>query len=254
MKRGAAIILAAALFFAVEGARAGEALAAVAANFKEVADALAPRFEAATGHRLTVSLGSTGALYAQIVAGAPFDVLLAADQKRPRLLAETGAGIAGTRFTYAVGRLVLWSARADFIGEDGAAALRRAAVRHVAIAHPKLAPYGAAARQALERLGPWEALRAKIVTAENIGQAFAMVATGNAELGLIALSSLAGPGKPPTGSRWIVPETLHDPIRQDAILLARAHDNAAARAFLDYLKGGEARVLIERYGYGTRAP
>lgn len=246
------LVLLASVFCAVAGgARAGEVLVAVAANFKEVVDVLTPRFEAATGDRLTIALGSTGLLYAQIVNGAPYDVLLAADQRRPELLAASGLGIADTRFTYARGRLALWSARADFVGADGAAALRRPEVRHVAIANPKLAPYGVAAQQALEALGLWPALRPKIVTAENIGQAFSMVATGNAELGFVALSSVLGEDRRRKGSRWIVPEELYQPIRQDAILLARAGGNAAARALLDYLQRSEARALIERFGYGT---
>lgn len=231
--------------------RAGEALAAVAANFAEVADALVPGFRAASGHELTIAVGSTGKLYAQIVNGAPFDLLLAADRERPRLLVEAGLAVAGSRFTYAVGRLALWSAAPDAIGPDGGRTLAAGRFRHLALANPKLAPYGAAARQALERLGLWQELRERVVQAENVGQTFAMVATGNAELGFVALSAVLSPRNTLPGSRWEVPAALYQPIRQDAVLLARAARNPAARAFLDYLKAEPARALIRRFGYAV---
>lgn len=229
-------------------AAAGEAVVAVAANFLEVAERLAAELERETGHRVILVSGSTGKLYAQIVHGAPFDVFLAADAARPERLEREGRSVPGSRFTYAVGRLALWSSEPDRIGRDGAATLRRGDFRRLAIAHPDLAPYGAAARQVLVRLGLWERFADRIVMGETIGQAQTMVASGNAELGFVALSSLASPGEPAAGSRWEVPAGLHDPIRQDAVLLARAADNPAARGFLSYLRG-EGRDLVASYGY-----
>ena len=232
-------------------ALADEALVAVAANFADAMSRLKERFEAGTPHTLRISTGSTGKLYAQIVSGAPFDVLLAADQVRPERLETEGLTVPGSRFTYATGTIALWSKDPDRIGVDGAAVLRRGDFRRLAIANPKLAPYGAAARQALEALGVWETLRDRIVMGENIGQTHAMVATGNAELGLVALSQLERPGQSSGGSRWIVPDSLYDPIRQDAVLLSRAADNPAARALLDFLRRDDVRTAIRSMGYGT---
>lgn len=230
-------------------ARAGEALVAVAANFADVMAGIVPAFEAGTGHRLTVTTGSTGKLYAQIRNGAPFHAFLAADRERPELLEKEGGAVAGTRFTYAIGRLTLWSADPDLIGAGEADVLASPAVRHIAIASPDLAPYGLAAREALQSLGLWQAVSGKIVMGENIGQAFSMVATGNAEAGLVALAAVLSPGNTVAGSRWDVPDNAYSPIRQDAVLLAAGRDNAAAIALLDYLKTPAARAVIERYGY-----
>lgn len=232
-------------------ARAAEALVAVATNFAEVMAALVPRFEADTDHRIRVSSGSTGKLYAQIRNGAPFDIFLAADRRRPELLESAGAAVAGSRFTYAIGRLVLWSADANRIGADGAAVLRRGDFRHLAIANPKLAPYGLAAQQALSALGLWDPLKDRIVQGENIGQVFSLVATGNAEIGFVALSAVLSPRHKVTGSYWNVPVNLYEPIRQDAVLLSHGAENAAARAFLGYMKSAAARSVIARYGYGA---
>jgi molybdate transport system substrate-binding protein len=231
--------------------RAAEALVAVATNFAEVTAALAPEFEAATGHGLRVSSGSTGKLYAQIMNGAPYDLILAADQRRPKLLEASPEGVAGSRFTYAIGRLALWSADENRIGADGKAVLEGGDFRHLAMANPKLAPYGLAAKQTLTSLGLWAALRDRIVLGENIGQAFSLVATGNAEIGLVALSAVMSPNNRLSGSRWDVPAGLYEPIRQDAVLLAHGADNAAARAFLDFVKSAGARKLIAAYGYGA---
>lgn len=228
-------------------AAAGEALVAVAANFAEPMAALEAAFEEDSGHKLTVSAGSTGKLYAQIAGGAPFDIFLAADAAHPARLEAEGRAVAGSRFTYAVGRLALWSADPALIGDDGAAVLREAKFRRLAIANPDLAPYGAAAMQILAALGLDETLRPRIVTGENIGQAYAMIASGNAELGFVALSQIAG--APAKGSRWAPPDGLYAPIRQDAALLKRAADNEAALAFLAYLKTDAARAVMERYGY-----
>lgn len=239
------------VFLRPAAASAEEALVAVASNFAEVIERLEAGFEQDSSHRLTVTAGSTGMLYAQIESGAPFDVFLAADRWRPRLLQEEGHAVPGSRFTYAIGRLTLWSANAELIGADGAETLRQAEFRTLAIANPDLAPYGTAARETLEALGLLETLKDRIVRGENIGQVHAMVATGNAELGFVALSSVCSPGHESDGSRWDVPQELYAPIRQDAVLLAGAADNPAARDFLAYLEGADARAVIRAFGYGV---
>lgn len=240
---------------ALPGAAAAEdALVAVAANFAEPMAALETAFETASGHTLTVTTGSTGKIYAQIANGAPFDVFLAADAERPLLLEEAGFAVAGSRFTYAIGRIVLWSPDPALIAGDGAQILRTGTFRHIAIASPDLAPYGAAAISVMEALGVIDTVRTRIVTGENIGQAFAMVASGAAELGFVAASQVDGPAGARAGSRWTPPESLYAPILQDAVLTARAQDNAAARAFLEYLKSKEARALIAAHGYGSGEP
>ena len=235
---------------AVAPARAGDVLVAVAANFAEVVDELKPAFETSSGHRLLATTGSTGKLYAQIKSGAPFHILLSADTKTPELLETENAGVGGSRFTYAIGKLTLWSSDPSRIGADGPAALKAPDVRHVAIANPGLAPYGVAAREVLQALGLWDELKAKIVMGQNIGQTHAMVATGNAQLGFIALSAVLGPRATEKGSRWDVPQNLFKPIKQDAILLNTGRENTAAIAFLSFLKTPEARAVIDRYGYG----
>lgn len=228
-------------------ARAAEALVAVAANFAGPAEALEAAFEASGPHRATITTGSTGKLYAQISNGAPFDVLLAADQVRPERLEAEGDAVAGTRFTFAIGRLSLWSADPDRIA-GGLDALRAGDFDHLAIANPDLAPYGLAARQALQYFGLWDTLKPKIVMGQNVGQTFSLVATGNAALGLIATPLCRSVS---AGSRWDVPEQAHDPIRQDAVLLARGADNPAARAFLAFLRSDAAKLIISRFGYAT---
>lgn len=225
-------------------------LAAVAANFAEVAGALEPLFEAASPDAdLRVTTGSTGKLYAQITAQAPFDVMLAADQARPMRLEAEGTAVAGSRFTYAVGRLTLWSPDPALIGDDAAAAMQAPQVRFIAMANPDLAPYGLAAQQALQGLGLQTDLQDKLVMGQNIGQTFSMVATGNAEMGLVALSAVLSPRNPHSGSRWDVPQDLYDPIRQDAVLLSP--DNSAARAFLEFLRSPAAKEVIGQFGYGV---
>lgn len=229
---------------------AGDVAVAVAANFTDVTRQLVPRFEAATGHRVKASFGSTGKLYAQIENGAPFEVFLAADAARPRRLEENGLAVAGSRFTYARGRLLLWSAepaRVDAAGrvlEDGG-------FQHLAIANPKTAPYGVAAQQVLEGLGLWPRLQRRLVRGDNIAQTFQFVATGNAELGFIAKSQVMALPAGERGSSWEVEERLHRPIEQQAVLLTRGKDNGAATAFLDYLRGDTAQKLIEGFGYGV---
>ena len=243
-----AFALFAALAVPAPSAGAGEALIAVATNFLETLVGLQERFEAATAHRLRIVTGSTAKLYAQITHGAPFDVLLAADRAHPRRLEAQGRAVAGSRFTYATGRLVLWSADAERI-RDGEGALSSGEFRALAISNPELAPYGAAARQVLDALGLSERLRERIVLGQNAGHTHAMVATRNAELGFVSLSHVSGPRNGGTGSRWDVPGELYDPIRQDAVLLARAAANPAARAFLDFLRSDGARAHIARHGY-----
>jgi molybdate transport system substrate-binding protein len=231
----------------VQGA---EVRLAVATNFAELIEKMKPGFEARTGHRLTVTSGSTGKLYAQIKSGAPFDVLLSADAPTPQRLVQEGDAVAASRFTYALGRLALWSAAPGRVGADGAATLKAGNFRHLAIANPELAPYGAAAREALRALGVWDAVQPKVVYGQNIGHTFSLVASGNAELGLVALSSLKGSGGTVGGSSWWVPAALHAPIQQDAVLLRAGQGNPGARAFLDALRSAEARMLIESFGYG----
>lgn len=227
-------------------AAAGEAAVAVAANFLAPMKQLAPRFEQASGHTLVLSSGSTGKFYAQIKNGAPFDVLLAADDETPARLAREGDAVRTQ--TYAIGRLALWSA--DPVKIDGTdSVLRRGAFTKLAIANPKLAPYGAAAMQVLEKLGLAGAVRDKSVTGENIGQTHQFVASGNAEIGFVARSQITLDGKLTGGSAWLVPGSLHSPIRQDAALLKRGSANPAARALLDFLQTLPAQAVIRSYGY-----
>ncbi|GAB5467995.1 MAG: molybdate ABC transporter substrate-binding protein [Rhodospirillales bacterium] len=248
----ASLALVLSLLLPASTARAGEALIAVAANVKPAVDRLRAAFEAESGHVLTVSVGSTGKLFAQIVNGAPFTILLAADQDRPARLEAEGWAVPGSRFTYATGRLALWSPDPGAIpGGDGPAVLSAGGFRALAIANPALAPYGLAATETLEALGLAQELADRLVIGQNIGQAFALVATGNAELGFIARSLLPAFDAPLAGSRWLVPADLHAPIRQDAVLLRAGADNPAALAFLHFLRGAEAAAILETQGYGA---
>jgi molybdate transport system substrate-binding protein len=222
----------------------------VAMNFARPMDRIAADFTRKTGHRAIVVTGATGTLFAQIEHGAPLDVFLAADRATPQALEADGFGVAGTRFTYAVGVLVLWSARPGYVDPNGAV-LQRSDFRRVAIADPKLAPYGAAAIEVLSALHLLDATRPKLVQGDSIGQTFTFVATGNADLGFVALSQVVGPGPGSAGSYWIVPPNLHSPIQQDAVLLRRGAPNPAARAFCEYLRSDEARDVIRAYGYAT---
>lgn len=226
------------------GVAADDAIVAVAANFARVMGSLEVSFESATAHRLTVVVGSTGKLYAQIVNGAPFDVFLAADRRRPALLEKHGFAVSNSRFTYAFGQLVLWSADETLV--RGPETLTQGEFRRLAMANPDLAPYGSAALEVLQKLGVDDTLRKRIVMGENVGQAHAMVATGNAELGFVARSFLDG-----GGSRWDVPQDLYEPLRQDAVLLTRGAASEAARAFMAFLVSETARDLIVEAGYGV---
>ncbi len=218
---------------------------AVAANFSEPMRAIAEAFQAETGYQVTISIGSTGKHYAQIRNGAPFSIFFAADSERPRLLEAQGLGIAGTRFTYAVGRLVLWSPDPGLVDSRGNV-LETGRFTHLAIANPKVAPYGTAARQVLEARGLWHTLSGKLVRGQSVGQAYQFLVTGNAELGFLSLSQLVGPNRSPSGSWWLVPENLYTPIAQQVILL---RDNPAARALLSFVKGPTGRRIISSYGY-----
>ena len=250
LRRVRLIVLAAVIAAALPAnARAGEALVAVAANFAEVLEDLETMFEEASGHSLTVTTGSTGKLYAQIKQGAPFDILLAADQARPARLEDEGDAMPGSRFTYAIGQIVLWSPDTGAVAADGVETLKAGDFDNLAIANPDLAPYGLAAKQALQHFGLWDALADRIVMGQNIGQTFSMVATGNAPLGLVAKSYVLSPRNERAGSRWDVPAKAYDPIRQDAVLLKRAANNPAAQAFAEFLRSDKARPVIERFGY-----
>ena len=231
-------------------AAADEAQIAVAANFTAPMKAIIAAFEQQSGHTVKASYGSTGKLYAQIKNGAPFEALLAADQKRPTLLEEEGAAEPGTRFTYAIGTLVLWSAEPGAV-DDGPALLEAGDFNRLAIANPKLAPYGEASIETLEALGVKDAVEPKLVMGENIAQTYQFVDTGNAALGFVALSQVTQDGRIGKGSGWIVPGDLHAPIKQDAVTLKRGKDNPAVIGLLAFLKGEEAAAIIHDYGYGT---
>lgn len=226
--------------------RAAEVQVAVAANFTAPMQKIAPLFEADTGHKARLAFGSTGRFYAQIRNGAPFDVLLAADDETPSRLEREGQG--GGRFTYAIGKLVLWSKQPTLVDDKGDV-LRSGRFDKLALADPRLAPYGAAAIETMTKLGVIDALRPKFVQGENIAQTWQFVATENAQLGFVALSQVWADGKLKEGSAWLVPATLYTPIRQDAILLNRGKDKAAATALLQYLRGDKARAIIQSYGY-----
>jgi molybdate transport system substrate-binding protein len=230
-------------------ANADEVTVAVAANFAGPLTKIGEGFTAATGHTLRVSSGATGKFYSQIISGAPFEVLIAADDETPRKLMAEGHGVTGSSFTYAIGKLVLWSAQPGYVDDQGAV-LAIGNYAHLAIANPKLAPYGRAGLEVLKARGLGETVAPKLVTAESIAQAYQFAATGNAELGFVALSQVAVPGKPATGSYWLVPPTLYGEIRQDAVLLKTGEKNQAAAALLAYLKSPAAKAVIQSYGYG----
>ena len=229
-------------------ARAAETQVAVAANFTEAAKEIAAAFKAASGHTATLSFGSSGQFYAQMSHGAPYEVFLSADADRPLKAEQDGLGVTGTRFTYAIGRLVLYSKTPGLV--DGAGAvLAGGKFNKLSIADPAAAPYGAAAVQTMQKLGVYAAVKPKLVTGSSITQAYQFVETGAAELGFVAYSQVINV---PGGSRWMVPETDHAPINQQAILLYPGQNNAAAKAFLAFLKGPQAVAIIKKYGYEVR--
>ncbi|RTL54356.1 MAG: molybdate ABC transporter substrate-binding protein [Rhodocyclaceae bacterium] len=235
-------------------AQADEISVAVAANFTEPMKKIAAEFEKTSGHKVALSFGSTGKFYSQIKAGAPFEVLVAADDETPLKLEQEGAAVKGSHFTYAIGKLVLWSAK-EAVVDDKGEVLKKSGFDHLALANPKLAPYGAAGIETLKSLGAYDAVAPKIVQAENIAQTYQFVATGNALIGFVALSQVIGEdGKVKSGSVWIVPEKLYTQIRQDAVLLQNGasggKDKAAAQALLKFLKSPFASKVIASYGYG----
>lgn len=249
MRNGIRIIFLFSMLSAVT-AQAEQVNVAVAANFTAAMQRLAPEFGRATGYKLTASYGATGKLYAQIVNGAPFDALLSADDETPLRLEREGLGVAGTRFTYAIGRIVLWSSGAVIVDDSGEV-LKAGDFAHLAIANPKTAPYGAAAEQTLRRLGAWNRVAPRLVYGENISQTLQFVSSGNAQLGFVALAQVRALAELQRGSQWLVPAELHDPLRQDAILLKRAADNKGARAFLAFLRSPRAKAVIEELGYSV---
>ena len=232
----------------VASAQAADVSVAVAANFTAPMQRIAAAFEQDTGHKAILAFGSTGKFYAQIKNGAPFQVLLSADDETPARLEREGLGASGTRVTYAIGRLVLWSRQPALVDDQGDV-LRTNKFERLALADPKLAPYGAAAVEVLNGLGLMSALAPKFVQGENIAQTYQFVATGNAELGFVALSQVFADGKITQGSAWTVPASLHAPIRQDAVVLGSGKDKAAASALMAYLRNDKARAIIRSFGY-----
>lgn len=228
--------------------QAAEVMAAVAANFTAPMKMLAKSFEQDTGHKLVLSFGSTGSFYAQIKNGAPFDVLLAADSDTPLRLEKDGLGVAGSRFTYATGRLVLWSPKAGVVDDQGSV-LSSGKFQRLAIANPKLAPYGAAAMQVLANLGLEATVQPKLVQGENIAQAYQFTASENAQIGFVALSQVFMQGHISQGSAWVVPAHLHAPLQQDAIVLRKGQDNPGAQALRVYLQSEKARRTLQTFGY-----
>lgn len=229
--------------------QAATVLVAVASNFTKPMNDIAAAFNKATGHEANLAFGSSGKFVAQIENDAPFEVFLSADEKNPKKLEESGKGVANSRFTYAIGKLVLWSAKPDLVDGEGQV-LVKGGFKHLALADPKLAPYGLAAEEAMKNLGVLEKLKPLFVLGENISQTQQFISSGNADLGFIALSQVIGKdGKIGEGSSWIVPDTLHNPIRQDAILLKKGEPNPAASALLEFMKSPEALGIIQAYGY-----
>jgi len=241
------IVLLASLGYSLT-AQAETVQVAVAANFTAPMQRIAADFEKDSGHKVQSAFGATGKFYAQIKNGAPFEVFLSADDETPARLEKEGAAVAGSRFTYAIGRLVLWSPRPGFVDGQGEV-LKKAGFAHLALANPKTAPYGAAGQEVLVNMGLMETLRPKIVHGENIAQTHQFVASGNAELGFVALSQVFKDGKLGEGSAWIIPASHHSPIRQDALLLDKGKANPAALALMKYLKGDKARATIKTFGY-----
>ena len=249
MKRGRKTLLPALSLLLCAGlASADEIRVAVASNFTDAIKDIAQSFEKKTGHQVTLAFSSTGKHYAQIKHGAPFEAFFAADVKRPKLLEKEGIAQPGSRFTYAIGKIVLWSPDADLVDPKGKV-LNDGGFRYLSIANPKLAPYGKAAQQVLKAKGLWKAMQGRMVRGENIGQTFQFVKSGNAELGFVALSQIKKPAAASEGSYWLPPQSLYDPIAQQAVLLK---DNAVARKFINFVKSDEqALKIIQAYGYGV---
>ncbi|AYF88075.1 molybdate ABC transporter substrate-binding protein [Pseudomonas sp. DY-1] len=244
LSRAAAALVA----FALGSASAAEVQVAVAANFTAPIQAIAKDFEKDTGHKLVAASGATGQLFTQIKNGAPFEVFLSADDTTPAKLEKEGDSVPGSRFTYAIGTLVLWSAQDGYVDAKGDV-LKSGQYKHLSIANPKTAPYGLAATQVLDKLGLASEVKPKLVEGQNITQALQFVSSGNAELGFVALSQVYKDGKITSGSAWIVPADMHEPIKQDALILKKGEANPAAKALVDYLRGPKAAEVIKSYGY-----
>ncbi len=241
------LALALMVLLVVAQAVAGEIRLAVASNFTSAINTVASHFEENTDHKVKLIFGSTGKHYAQIRNGAPFDAYFAADTRRPELLEQENLALPGTRFTYAIGKLILWSPKAGYV-DSQAKVLEQGEFRHLAIANPKLAPYGKAAQQVLQARGMWDSMKGSMVRGENIGQTFQFVKSGNAELGFVAYAQVKRPGQSVEGSWWEVPQTLYTPIAQQAVLLK---ESEAARAFMSFIKSDVALEIIQNYGYGA---
>jgi molybdate transport system substrate-binding protein len=246
MKLRLMLAAASTLFFAA--AQAGEVTVAVAANFTAPMQKIAQAFAQDTGHKAQLAFGATGKFYAQIKNGAPFAVLLAADDETPERLEKEGLAVAGTRLTYATGRLALWSKSPNLVDDKGEV-LRSNSFHKIAMADPKLAPYGVAAMEVISKMGVQANVFAKRVQGESIGQTYQFVSTENAQLGFVALSQISVDGRITQGSAWVVPQNMHTPLKQDAVLLNAGKDNPAALALLKYLQGDTAKAIITRYGY-----
>lgn len=245
MKR-LSLLLAALLISA--GAPADEVQVAVAANFTGPIQVIANLFERDTGHKVVAAYGATGKFHSQINNGAPFEVLLSADDKTPARMVKEGTAVAGSNFTYAIGKLVLWSANPKLVDSKGDI-LKKSGFKHLALANPNAAPYGAAGMQVMAQLGVVDAIKPLIVQGENISQTYQFVSTGAAELGFVAYSQVIKNGQIGAGSGWLVPSGLYDPIRQDAVILAKGKDKLAAAALLNYLKSDKAKTVIKSFGY-----
>ena len=245
-----AVLTSLCLTFASQLATADEISVAVATNFAEPMQEIATAFEKKTGHKAQISPASTGKLYSQIKNGAPFEIFLSADDTTPAILEKEGLAVIDSHFTYATGKLVLWSAKPRFVDDQGAV-LKEGKFSHLAIANPATAPYGVAAVDTLKKLDLLAVIQPKFVQGDNITQTFQFVSTGNAELGFVALSQVFKDGKISSGSAWLVTPSLYEPLHQDAVLLNKGRSKPAAKALLDYLKSDEAKHIIRRYGYDS---
>lgn len=228
---------------------ADDILVAVASNFKAPMEKISAQFSEKTGHKLLISFGATGKFYTQIKNDAPFDVLLSADQEHPAKLVQYNLALKETQFTYGIGKLVLWCPDSKIVDSKGEVLLK-GSYKHLAIANPKLAPYGVAAQETLSKLGLWEKGQSRLVFGENITQTHQFVASGNANLGFVAYSQLIIPKQAIKGSFWLVPQEMYSPLKQDAILLTKAKNKIAAKEFLAFLKSESAKTIIKEYGYG----
>lgn len=231
---------------------AGQLSVAVAGNFYKALQVISAQYQEQTGHKILLSVGATGKLYAQISNGAPFEILLAADKARPGKLVEQGLAVKGSQFTYAKGKLLLWSSDPGLVDSAGEI-LRSPQIVHLAIANPKTAPYGAAAIDVLKNLGVYQQLKDKIVEGQSVGQSFQQISSGAVSLGIIALSQVVVDNKIASGSGWIIPATLYQPIEQDAVLLNKGTTNPIAKDFLRYLQTTECKEIIRSFGYEVEA-